>query len=265
MLRALLASAALLLPAALAGCAGLPHTRAHGMFMERQLDDHGRLRRYQVFVPATAAAGRRPPVILFLHGSGERGDDGLKPTLVGLGPVVRAQGDRFPAIVVFPQAPEGREWSAHAEFALAALEAARREFGGDPRRQYLTGLSMGGYGVWDVALHTPNRFAALVPVCGGVRQPRAERDTLFVTAVAAAPDPYVEIARRLQRVPIWIFHGARDDVVPPEDDRRLAAALRAAGAQNARYTEFPDANHNSWDPAYAGTPALWDWLFAQRR
>lgn len=234
MLRALLASAALLLPAALAGCASLPPTRAHGMFVERQLDDHGQLRRYQVFVPATAAAGRRPPVILFLHGSGERGDDGHAPTLVGLGPVVRAQGDRFPAIVVFPQAPQGSEWSAHAAFALAALEAARREFGGDPRRQYLTGLSMG-------------------------------RDTLFVTAVADASDPYAEIARRLRQVPIWIFHGARDDVVPPEDDRRLAAALRAAGARDARYTEFADANHNSWDPAYAGTPALWDWLFAQRR
>jgi predicted peptidase len=124
---------------------------------------------------------------------------------------------------------------------------------------------MGGYGVWDAAFRAPDRFAALAPVCGGVKQPREERDTLFVAAVARAPDPYAAIAQRLGGVPTWIFHGAKDDLVPPEDDRRLIAAFRAAGAKDARYTEFPEANHNSWDPAYSQTPEFWDWLFAQKR
>ena len=219
----------------------------------------------QVFVPASAAGGRTPPVIVFLHGSGERGDDGAKPTQVGIGPYLRAHLADFPAIVVFPQVPDETEWSDNPGLVFATLDAATREFHGDPDRTYLTGLSMGGYGVWDVAMQAPDRFAALAPVCGAVRQPREERDTLFVAAVARAADPYTAIAQRLRDVPVWIFHGAKDDVVPPADDRLLIAALRAEGAADARYTEFPDANHNSWDPAYSQTPEFWDWLFAQKR
>lgn len=249
---------------AVAGCVSLPQ-RVEGAFIERTLRLDGVDRRYQVFVPSSAAGGRHPPVVVFLHGSGERGDDGLKPTLVGVGPYLRAHRDDFPAIVVFPQAPAGTEWSGNLPLVEATLDAALRDFRGDPRRVSVTGLSMGGYGVWDVALRTPERFAALAPVCGGVLQPRAERDTLFVAAVAGEADPYTAIARRLHGVPTWIFHGAKDDVVPPGDDRKLVAAFRAADARDARYTEFADANHNSWDPAYAQTPEFWDWLFAQSR
>lgn len=254
----------LLLVPALAGCVSLPQ-RAEGAFVERTLRLDGVDHRYQVFVPSSAAGGRHPAVVVFLHGSGERGDDGLKPTLVGVGPYVRAHRDDFPAIVVFPQAPEGTEWSGNLPLVEATLDAALREFRGDPRRVSVTGLSMGGYGVWDVAMRAPGRFAALAPVCGGVLQPRAERDTLFVAAVAGQADPHAAIAARLRAIPTWIFHGARDDVVPPDDDRKLVAAFRAAGAVDARYTEFADANHNSWDPAYAQTPEFWTWLFAQSR
>ena len=256
----LAAFAATLLPA----CMSLPH-RARGEFVERSIEVGGQPHRYQVFVPSAQAGGRTPPVIVFLHGSGERGDDGAKPTQVGIGPYIRAHLDDFPAVVVFPQAPEGSEWSANTELVFATLDAAAGEFHGDPARTYLTGLSMGGYGVWDMALRAPERFAALAPVCGAVRQPREERDTLFVAAVAAEADPYAAIANRLRAVPTWIFHGAKDDLVPPDDDRKLIAAFRAAGAPDARYTEFPDANHNSWDPAYSQTPEFWTWLFAQRR
>lgn len=260
-LRNLFAALACLL---LAACMSLPE-RAAGSFVERQVEVGGKPHRYQVFLPATRAAGRKPPVIVFLHGSGERGDDGAKPTLVGIGPYIRAHQDSFPAIVVFPQAPEGNEWSGNLDLVFATLDAANREFHGDAGRTYLTGLSMGGYGVWDVALGAPERFAALAPVCGAVTQPREERDTLFVAAVAREADPYSAIAQRLRGVPTWIFHGAKDDLVPPEDDRRLIAAFRAAGAADARYTEFPEANHNSWDPAYSQTPEFWHWLFAQKR
>lgn len=257
--------ALLLLTAAAWGvvaCRTAPAPTAGGRFVERAVAIGATTYRYQVFVP-TAAADASPPVILFLHGSGERGDDNRKQLEVGLGPRVRARAADFPAIVVFPQAPDGTEWSDNVPAVLAQLEDATVEFGGDRDRVYLTGLSMGGYGTWDLALREPTRFAALVPVCGGLSG-GTRRPSLTVQSVAGEPDPFAATARRLRAVPTWIFHGARDDVVPPGQSRRMAAALQAAGAVDARYTEFAEANHNSWDPAYA-TDALWPWLFAQRR
>lgn len=252
----------------LAGCAGGAGgaggaTRpARGEFVERSVRVDGAEHRYQVFVPARAPAAGKPPVLLFLHGSGERGDDNRSQLAVGLGPHVRAQAETFPAIVVFPQAPAGSEWNQLADVVFAELDAATREFGGDPDRTYLTGLSMGGYGTWDLALRQGYRFAALVPVCGGLEHPA--RPSMAVTGLAGEADPYAAVAQRLRQTPVWIFHGARDATVPVEYSRRLDAALQAAGARDARYTEFPEADHNSWDAAYA-TPELWTWLFAQRQ
>ena len=255
-------AALLILGLLMSACATSP-APSTGSFVQRTLELDGRTHAYQVFVPAGRRSRDGTPVILFLHGSGERGDDGDKPTRVGLGPYLRQHADDFPALVVFPQAAEGTEWSDGAPIALAALEAATREFGGDRERTYLTGISMGGYGTWELALAEPGRFAALVPVCGGMTPPYPGRPTLRVYAVADAADPYAATAQRLHAIPTWLFHGARDDLVRPEQSRRMVAALEAAGARDVRYTEFPGANHNSWDPAYA-TPALWDWLFAQR-
>ena len=260
MLRLLLLSFATL---SLAACAQLPAPGAAGGFVAREVSVDGVAHRYQVYVPARRSGRGKTPVILFLHGSGERGDDGVKPTTSGLGPYVRAHADSFPAIVVFPQVPKGGEWYGNsAKVAFAALDAATREFDGDPRRTYLTGMSMGGYGVWELALMQPRRFAALVPICGAVKRVHDDRD-LYVTQVVDAADPYAIIAQHLKDVPVWIFHGAKDDLVLPDDDRKLIAAFKSVGANEARYTEFPDANHNAWDPAYAQTPELWTWLFAQ--
>ncbi|MDH5823990.1 prolyl oligopeptidase family serine peptidase [Luteimonas sp. RD2P54] len=256
-IHAALAMVALLLPAA---CATLP--AEPGRMVEREVEVDGRRHAYRVFVPAGKPAGAPRPVVLFLHGSGERGSDPGLPTRVGLGPYVQGRARDFPAIVVFPQAPAETEWSDNLALAEAALDAATREFGGDPRRTYLTGMSMGGYGTWELAMARPGRFAALVPICAGLEAP-AHRPTLRVRAVDGAQDKFATAAQRLRDTPVWIFHGAKDDLVPPEQSRRMAAALAAAGAADARYTEFADANHNSWDPAYA-TPELWDWLFAQR-
>lgn len=246
----------------LAACMSVPQ-RSVGEFVERSVEVGGSTYRYQVFVPSSAAGGRRPPVILFLHGSGERGNDNRKQVEVGIGSHIRAHLDDFPAIVVFPQAAEHREWNQVADMAFAQLDAASREFNGDPDRTYLTGLSMGGFGTWDYALREPDRFAALVPVCGGLVHP--DRPSMDVAGIPAESDPYATAAAELRDIPVWIFHGAKDDLVPPEFSRRMAAALEAADARDARYTEFPDANHNSWDPAYQQTPELWSWLFAQRR
>ena len=246
-----------------AGCGTAPTRDDTGHFVQRDLVMDGATHQYQVFVPSQAAGGRHPPMILFLHGSGERGNDSAKPVAVGIGTYVRAHLADFPAIVVFPQAPEESEWSgASARLAFGTLDAASREFHGDPKRTYLTGLSMGGYGTWELALLQPERFAALVPISGAIRPPDDER-ALFVTPVANAADPFAALASRLRTMPIWIFHGAKDDVVPLEDDRRTTAALKAVG-NDVRYSELPGANHNAWDPAYS-MPELWTWLFAQHR
>lgn len=255
----------LLSMAALAGLqAGCVSTapRAPGRFVERSVASDGRTHRYQVFVPAVRDASGEAPVILFLHGSGERGSDNRAQLKVGIGEYVRRHSTQFPAIVVFPQAPAGHEWGQMADVVFAQLDAATREFRGDRQRTYLTGLSMGGFGTWDYALRQPHRFAALVPVCGGLVIER--RPSMSVAAVAGAADPYAAVAARLKDIPAWIFHGAQDDVVPPEYSRRMHAALEAAGGSDVRYTEFPHANHNSWDPAYLETPGLWTWLFGQR-
>ncbi len=249
------------------GCASLPSTgNAHGHFVTRSVTLDGAVMPYQVFVPASAARRLGPlPVVLFLHGSGERGRDGVKQTEAGLGPYLRTQADDFPALVVLPQAPDDEEWSGRNNaLALTALDATMAEFGADATRQYLTGLSMGGYGSWNIALAEPARFAAIVPICGGIRAPRSERPSLMVEALAQESDPHTSLAQRLKNMPIWIFHGALDNAVPPDDDRRLHAAFQRIGAGDVRYTEYPQGNHNVWDATYAD-PAMWAWLFAQTR
>ena len=257
---ALLLACLLVFP--LSGCSTM-QVEKDGEFVKRTIVVEGTARAYQVFVPARRAASQPTPVVLFLHGSGERGSDGESQLNAGLGPYVRAHADDFPAIVVFPQVEENGEWmGANVDMALAALDEASREFDGDPQRTYLTGLSMGGYGTWEIALKAPTRFAALVPICGALLPINDER-ALYVTGVANEADPYAALAAKLGRVPVWIFHGAKDEAVSPADDRKTFAAFKAAGA-DVRYTEFPDAGHNSWDATYRHD-AMWEWLFAQRK
>ena len=263
----LLATACLgLLLILMTACTTTPPMNPTGEFVSREVVLEGKTYRYQVFVPAARFRSGNPPVVLFLNGSGERGSDGVKQTMAGLGPYLRQHADTFPGLVVFPQAPEDTEWTQTAgPIAFATLDAALREFDGDPDRVSLTGMSMGGYGTWELALQQPTRFAALVPVCGGITVDWGrDRSSMNVHSVAGAADPFAAAAQRLKDVPVWIFHGGKDDVVPPSQSRRMDAALKAAGARDARYTEFPDANHNSWDATYAYAP-MWDWLFAQRR
>ena len=233
-------------------------------FLDRRVTLAGRSYHYQVFVPFSYSPAQRWPIILFLHGAGERGEDGLLPTQVGLGAAVRKNPGRFPAIIVFPQAPADSLWAGtSAQMAIAALDQTGREFQIDSDRVYLTGLSMGGYGVWYLAYRFPSRFAALVPICGFATVfPAAAR--LFTPIVPAdSGAPYDALARQLRRVPTWIVHGEIDQVVPVEQSRQAAAAFKAAGAP-VQYFEVPGTNHDVWDAAYS-SPTLITWLFAQHR
>ena len=230
-------------------------------FLDRTVEMGGKPVRYQVYVPFNYRSTREWPVILFLHGAGERGSDGLRQTQVGLGRAVRMTADRFPAIIVMPQAPADSIWRGTvADMSLAALERTIGEFKGDRSRTYIVGLSMGGYGAWTLALRDPRRFAAIVAVCGGILPPDHFTE---LEAGLREKDPYAELARRLGGTPVWLFHGARDSLVPPEESRRIHKAFNQAGYK-INYTEYADVGHESWDPAFAD-PMLWDWLFRQRQ
>lgn len=238
----------------------LPAQTGETGFLDRTVEVGGSTYRYQVYVPADYRADADWPAILFLHGAGERGGDGLLQTEVGLGSALRRHAGRYPAVVIFPQAPEGSSWSGPpADAALAALDSTMAQFRIDPNRVYLTGLSLGGHGTWYLGYAHPERFAALVPVCGFVSG--NERYPSFLPDDTV--DPYRAVAERLRRTPVWIFHGEVDPVVPPTESRRLAEALGALGG-DVRYSELPGTGHNAWDAAY-GSPAMAEWLFAQRR
>ena len=232
-------------------------------FLDRTITVAGRSYHYQVYVPADYKTKPTWPAILFLHGAGERGNDGMLQTNVGLGPAIRQNPSRYPAIVVLPQVPPDSQWvGTPADMAVAALQQTLREFHVDPNRVYLTGLSMGGHGTWYIAYRHPELFAAIVPICGWVRDfPQFRGSVPVVPGDSAAV--MSSLAQRLAKVSIWIFHGEVDQVVNVNGSREPATALKAAGV-DVRYTELLGLNHNSWDAAY-GSDEFVRWLFAQQR
>ncbi len=233
-------------------------------FLSRTATVEATTYRYQVYVPPGFSPDRSWPVILFLHGAGEGGSDGVRQTRVGIGPAIRRHPERFPAVVVFPQSPRGHPWRGPmAGLALRALEQSITEFKGDPERLYLTGVSMGGYGTWRLALEDPQRFAAIVPICGGLDSPGRRSLSRESQGATRVPEPFLEAARQLRRLPAWVFHGEEDDIIPVSESRIMVEALREVGAP-VRYTEYPEVEHDSWDPAYA-EPELLPWLLSQKR
>lgn len=195
--------------------------------------------RYLLFLPSGYDPSRRWPLLLFLHGSGERGADVSLVARHGPPKIVAERPD-LPFIVVSPQTDEERSWSTWALHAV--LEDVAERYTVDADRVYLTGMSMGGFGVWDLAMEFPDRFAALAPVC-------AHGNPSGVCA--------------LRHVPVWAFHGARDDVVSLAGAQQLVDRLRACGG-DVRFTVYPDAGHDAWTETYAN-PALYEWLLGQHR
>lgn len=224
-------------------------------FLNRHVTVNGVTYKYQVYVPENWNEHTSWPVILFLHGSGERGSEGMDETQIGLPQAIRLHPDRWPFIVVMPQVPFGhRHWTDPdmMQMALAALDQDTKEFHGDRDRTYLTGLSLGGYGVYELVRYNPHRFAAIVPVSGGVfwsYKPDRWRESSILPG---------EYARAIGRTPIWIFHGADDNVVSAKQAALMYDALKTAGG-NVRYWEYAGWRHNAWDKAYAN-PDLPRWL-----
>jgi predicted peptidase len=234
-------------------------------FLNRTITSAKQEYRYQVYVPWNWVKNKKWPVILFLHGAGERGDDGLIQTQVGIGGAIRRFPDRFASLVVMPQCRRNSWWT-HPEMeamALKALDETIKEFNGDSERLYLTGLSMGGYGTWSIGSRLPARFAALAPICGGVRPP----PRLPPQAASQFPDPgidvYKVVAQKIGKTPVWIFHGDADTAVPVTESRKMNDALKEAGG-NVKYSEYEGVGHNSWDKAYA-EPDFIPWLMSHRR
>ena len=202
-------------------------------------------RRYLLYLPTDYDAGqnRRWPLVLFLHGSGERGDDVQLVTQQGL-PKLVEEGENFPFLLVSPQCPERGWWTTEENSAALAalLDEIEQNYAVDPDRVYVTGLSMGGYGTWALATAYPQRFAAIVPICGG-----------------GAP----ETVSAIRHVPAWVFHGENDELVPLHKARVMVDALQACGG-NVRLTTYPGVGHDSWTRTYAN-PELYRWLLDQRR
>jgi predicted peptidase len=205
-----------------------------------QLDVQLPLRiRYQLSLPKGYDQQDQWPLLVFLHGSGERGDD-VELVKVHGPPMLIAEGREFPFIVVSPQCPQFQAW--HAPGIAALIDDVVRRYKVDEDRVYLTGLSLGASGTWSLAAQKPDRFAAIVPICG-------------------TGDP--AMAEVLKDTPIWVFHGARDDAVPIKRSADMVAALNKAGG-NVRFTIYPEAAHDAWTETYAN-PELYQWLLQQRR
>lgn len=203
--------------------------------------------------------GEQSPLLVFLHGYGERGDDNTRQ-LIHLDPLAKPEFQRYGAYVVVPQCPddEGVTWTAKLspkdsvtqsdqptepmQLVIELVNELVEKLPIDPDRVYVAGLSMGGYATWDLVMRRPEQFAAAAPICSGADLSKIDRIT---------------------HLPIWVFHGAADNVVPVEHSRKAVAALRDAGATPI-YTEYEGVGHNSWTPALENR-LFWDWLFAQRR
>ena len=200
---------------------------------------------YYVFLPENFDVNKKYPLVLFLHGAGERGDgseSALPRVAVNALPKFAQEGEEYPFILLCPQCPENIVWNNVVLSLKKLLDGVVEKYNADPDRIYCTGLSMGGFGTWEMGVTYPQFFAAIAPICGGGFSWRAYQ---------------------LKDVPVWAFHGDADNVVPISYSRTMVDALKAAGG-NPRFTVFPGVNHNSWDPAYKTTDVI-AWLLEQKR
>ena len=197
---------------------------------------------YLLFLPEDYGKKRQKwPLMLFLHGAGERGNVLNKVAVHGPPKIVKNKKD-FPFILVSPQCPEGDWWTEKVEVLINLVDDIAARYKVDKKRIYLTGLSMGGYGTWALASAYPERFAAIAPICGGGSR---------------------IMSLRLKDIPIWVFHGGKDTVVPLEESEEMVNAIRKRGG-DVKFTIYPDAGHDSWTESY-NNQELYDWFLEHRK
>lgn len=248
----------LVMVAALQSAAVPEDVLKHYEELEYSLND--KVYKYRLMKPAKIEEGKVYPVILFLHGAGERGDDNVSQ-LKYLPQIMAGEENRqkYPCFVIAPQCPKDKKWSSapwsdkdstatpqeptdELKAALAMLALTMNTQQVDVSRIYLTGLSMGGYGSWELAIRAPNVFAAVAPICGGGDE---------------------RLAGRLKDVPLNVWHGDADMAVPVERSRRMVEAVKKAGG-NPIYMELPGVGHDSWTPAYTREDGVVPWMFKQK-
>ena len=211
--------------------------------------------RYRLLFPKNYDENRNYPLVLFLHGAGERGDSSKTVKHIGTWALQEKNRENYECFVLVPQCEKNNKWvevdwaadfhtqpkemSRYMNLTVELLEKLERELPIDSTKIYLTGLSMGGYGTWDLASRFPKKFAASVPICGGGDE---------------------KTATSLKSMPIWVFHGALDTTVKPQRSRNMVEAVKQTGNKDVHYTEYPKVRHGSWKPAYE-EESMWKWLF----
>jgi predicted peptidase len=222
-------------------------------------DPAGKTLPYRLLKPDNYDPAKKYPLVLFLHGAGERGVDNTAQLKHGVGEFASKEGrEKYPCFLIAPQCPAKEKWadvnwSADASkvsekpaepqrLALEIVAAVQKEFSIDPKRLYITGLSMGGYGTWDIISRHPDMFAAAIPICGGGDESHAGK---------------------LTKIPLWCFHGDKDTAVKVERSRNMIEAVKKAGG-SPKYTEYPGVGHDSWTRTYKD-PEVLKWLFEQKK
>ncbi len=212
--------------------------------------------RYRLLFPKNYDSTKKYPLILFLHGAGERGDSSLTVKHIGAWALQEKNRANYECFVLVPQCEKNNKWvevdwaadshnqpkemSKYMNLTVQLLEELEKKLPIDSTKIYLTGLSMGGYGTWDLAARFPQKFAAIVPICGGADEKTADS---------------------LKTMPIWVFHGALDQTVKPQRSRRMVEAVKKTGNKAIHYTEYSTVKHASWKPAYEDE-SMWKWLFS---
>jgi acetyl esterase/lipase len=227
-------------------------------FLNRRIELHGVSYRFQVYLPEEWRRDdhKQWPILLFLHGRGERGSEGMWQTQIGLPQAVRDHPERWPFVIVMPQCPLANYWTdpEMLDMAMATLDRETAEFRGDPERTYLSGLSLGGYGAWELARLYPRRWAAVAIAASGVFWSYAPERLQQAATLPA------EYAKALGRTPVWLFHGSDDNVVASRQSELMYQAIKADGG-HVRLWYFQGLKHDCWTRAY-NEPELPRWLLA---